>query len=50
MHVPMSVEKGSNFYPAGIQALVQRYKKVVDKDGGYTKNYLCLQLFCSEVV
>jgi len=49
MHVQMVVEKDSNFYPAGIPALFQSWK-TVDKDGGDTKNYLRLQLFCREVV
>jgi hypothetical protein len=46
----MVVEKDSNFYPAGVPALFQRWMTTVDKDGGNTENYLCLQLFCSDVV
>jgi hypothetical protein len=38
----------SNFYWAWIPALVQMWRRPINKDGVYTENYLCLQQCCSE--
>jgi hypothetical protein len=43
------LRKDSNFYKAGIQVLVQRWKKTVDKDGSYIENTYAFSYTGSEV-